>query len=261
MSRDDPDFIDSVEKALRVLEVFTAEQPALKMAQVAEMTGLTRATVRRLLLTFQRLGFVESEGSEFRLTPRVLRIGYAYLSSLPLWDYAQGSLRELAEDLNETCSAATLDGDDIVYVARVPARRSLSLTLTVGSRLPAYPTSMGRVLLAGLPEEALEAHLARTMLEPLTPNTVTDVEGFRAILAEVSRAGYAVVDGEREVGVRSAGAPIFGPGGQVIAAINVSVNAARVPMRELRSTMVPRLLATAADISDRIAPLTSQVSG
>jgi IclR family transcriptional regulator, pca regulon regulatory protein len=255
MSRDDPDFIDSVEKALRLLLAFSADEPFLRVSRAAEVTGLSRATARRLFLTFERLGLVEQSDGAYRLTPRVLRIGYSYLSSLPIWEHAQDRLRTLADALNESCSAATLDGNDIVYVVRIPAKRSMSLTLSVGSRLPAYPTSMGRVLLAALPADALERYLEETVLEPLTSNTVTDVDQFRSILEAVRAHGYAVLDGEREVGVRSAAAPVHDHGGRVIAAINVSVNAARVSMQTLTEEMVPKLRDAADDLSARIGVL------
>ena len=258
MARDDPDFIDAIEKAMRVIQVFSASEPELRLSRVAELTGLTRASSRRLLLTFERLGFVESDGVLFRLTPRVLRIGYSYLSSLPFSEHIQGELRSLAEEFNEACSAATLDGDEIVYVARVPAKRTMSLTLTVGSRLPAYPTSMGRVLLAGLPDEMLDEYLARVKVEQLTPNTVSDSDRLRAIIAETRVSGFAIVDGEREIGVRSAAAPIHNASGDVLAAINISVNAARVPLDYLKDSIVPRLKETAAEISRNIEPIAAQ---
>jgi IclR family transcriptional regulator, pca regulon regulatory protein len=258
MTREDPDFLDAVEKAMRVIQAFSATEPALRITRVAELTGLTRATARRLLLTFERLGFVESSDGVFRLTPRVLRIGYSYLSSLPFAEHIQGELRSLAEEFNESCSAATLDGEEIVYVARVPAKRSMSITLAVGSRLPAYPTSMGRVLLAGLSDEALEEYFSRAAIQPLTAQTVTNRERLRAIIAETQSNGFAIVDGEREEGVRSAAAPIRASTGQVLAAINISVNAARVPLEYLQESIVPRLKATAAEISRNIDPISLQ---
>jgi IclR family pca regulon transcriptional regulator len=258
MTREDPDFLDAVEKAMRVILAFSATEPALRITRVAELTGLTRATARRLLLTFERLGFVESNDGLFRLTPRVLRIGYSYLSSLPFAEHIQGELRSLAEEFNESCSAATLDGEEIVYVARVPAKRSMSITLAVGSRLPAYPTSMGRVLLAGLSDEALEEYFSRTTIQQLTAQTVTNRERLRAIIAETQSNGFAIVDGEREEGVRSAAAPIRASTGQVLAAINISVNAARVPLEYLQESIVPRLKATAAEISRSIDPISLQ---
>jgi IclR family pca regulon transcriptional regulator len=258
MAKEDPDFIDAVEKAMRVIQAFSATEPELRMIRVAELTGLTRATARRLLLTFERLGFVESKDGLFRLTPRVLRIGYSYLSSLPFAEHIQGDLRSLAEEFNESCSAATLDGEEIVYVARVPAKRSMSITLAVGSRLPAYPTSMGRVLLAGLSDEALDDYFSRADIRQLTANTVTNSQQLRAILAETRSNGFAIVDEEREEGVRSAAAPIRASTGQVLAAINISVNAARVPLEYLRESIVPRLKETAAEISRSIGPITPQ---
>lgn len=252
MSREDPDFLDSVEKAFRLLRVFSADVPELTVSRAAELTGLTRPTARRLLMTFLRLRLVECDRGVYRLTPRVLTIGHSYLSSLPLWDHAQGRLRALAEEINEACSAATLDDKDIVYVARVPAKRSMSLTLTIGSRLPAYPTSMGRVLLASLSDDAFEQYLATTTFEELTPHTVTDKARFREIVAEVRQHGYAIVDGERELGVRSAAAPVLSRAGTPIAAMNVSVNAARVSLAELTHSLVPKLQEAADDISKNI---------
>jgi IclR family transcriptional regulator, pca regulon regulatory protein len=258
MTREDPDFLDAVEKAMRVIQAFSATEPALRITRVAELTGLTRATARRLLLTFERLGFVESNDGLFRLTPRVLRIGYSYLSSLPFAEHIQGELRSLAEEFNESCSAATLDGEEIVYVARVPAKRSMTITLAVGSRLPAYPTSMGRVLLAGLSDEALEEYFSRATIQQLTAQTVTNRERLRAIIAETQSNGFAIVDGEREEGVRSAAAPIRASTGQVLAAINISVNAARIPLEYLQESIVPRLKATAAEISRNLDPISLQ---
>ena len=249
MSRRDPDVIDSVEKAFRLLQAFSAEHPALTVTEAAELTGLSRATARRILLTCVRLGYAETDDRRFRLTPRVLRLGYGYLSSLPIWDRAQSHLRALADEVRESCSAATLDGDEIVYVARVPANRSMSITLSVGSRLPAYPTSMGRVLLAALPEDDLRRYLDTVELRPLTANTITDAQAFATELDRARKRGYAMVDGEREEGVRSAAAPVRDRTGQVVAAVNVSVNAGRVTVKELRERCVPRLVETAAAIS------------
>ncbi|GHF80783.1 IclR family pca regulon transcriptional regulator [Amycolatopsis bartoniae] len=255
MSREDPDVIDSVEKAFRLLQSFSAERPAMTVSGAAAATGLTRATARRILLTLERLGFAETDGREFRLTPGVLRLGYGYLAALPFWEHAQPHLRALSDELREASSMATLDGGEIVYVVRVPASRSMTITLNVGSRLPAYPTSMGRVLLAALPDAELESYLDRTELERLTSHTITDRAELRAELQRVREQGYAVVDGEREEGVRSAAAPVRGSAGQVLAALNVSANAARVSLSELRTRFVPRLLETAEAITKDIAGL------
>ncbi|HEY3471505.1 MAG TPA: IclR family transcriptional regulator C-terminal domain-containing protein [Amycolatopsis sp.] len=255
MSREDPDVIDSVEKALRLLQSFSGEAPAMSVSEAAAATGLTRATARRLLLTFERLGFAETDGRRFQLTPRVLRLGYGYLAALPFWEHAQSHMRALSDEVKESSSLATLDGGEIVYVARVPASRMMTITFNVGSRLPAYPTSMGRVLLAALPPAELESYLDTTELKRLTASTITDRAKLEAELACVAEQGYALVDGEREEGVRSAAAPVRNAAGGVIAALNVSANAARVSVAKLREEFVPRLLETADAITKDIAGL------
>lgn len=249
MSREDPDVVDSVARALALLEAFDADHPTMTVSEAAEVTGLTRATARRILLTLVRLGFAAQDERSFRLTPRVLRLGFAYLSTTPASELAQPHMRALADRVRESCSMATLDAGEIVYLARVPASRSMTITLGVGARLPAYPTSMGRVLLAALPEDALEVYLAQTVLEPLTQHTVTDRDVLRKELAVVRQSGYAVNDQEREEGVRSAAAPVRDAAGQTVAAINVSVNAARLSMKQLVDEIVPLLQDTAAAIS------------
>lgn len=247
------DIIVSVERALGVLQLFSHEHPALTLSEAAVLSRLSRGTVRRILMTFEALGFAKREGRYYSLTPRTLTLGYGYLSSLPLWDRAQPHMRALADSLNESCSAATLDGQDIVYVARVPSRRAMSVTLSVGSRLPAYATSMGHVLLAGLSPEEFSKYLTHVKLEPLTSKTIVSPDKLTAELGRVRARGYAIVDSEREEGVRSAAAPVRDRMGTVIAAINVSTNAGRVSMRELRERFVPEVLEAAKRISDDLA--------
>lgn len=255
VSREDPDVIDSVEKAFRLLQAFSAQHPAMTVSEAAAATGLTRATARRILLTFTRLGFAATDGRSFRLTPGVLRLGYGYLAALPFWEYAQPHMRALSDEVRESSSMATLDRDEIVYVARVPAVRSMTITLAVGSRLPAYPTSMGRVLLAALPEPELKSYLDSVELRQLTSHTITDAGKLHDELLRVAERGYAVVDGEREEGVRSAAAPVRNSSGRVIAALNVSANAARVSLGQLRDVFVPKLIETANAITRDIAGL------
>jgi IclR family pca regulon transcriptional regulator len=255
VSRADPDYLDSVEKALRVLQLFSAEHPTLTVSQVAQAGQVSRPTARRILLTLVRLGFADADGSDYRLTPRVLRLGYAYLSSQPFWSHIDRPIRELSNALNESCSVATLDGAEIVYVVRSPAQRTISLTLSIGSRLPAFATSMGRVLLAALAPDKLDAFLATGPFPALTPHTVTDVSGLRAAIDEARTRGYAVVDEEREEGVRSAAVPIHGEDGETVAALNVSVNSGRIDLRRLTDVFVPELLETARRIDEAIASL------
>ncbi|HTT54844.1 MAG TPA: IclR family transcriptional regulator C-terminal domain-containing protein [Streptosporangiaceae bacterium] len=247
------DFVQSLDRGLAVIRCFSSERPSLTLSEVAERTGLTRAAARRFLLTLQELGYVGSSGRQFSLRPRVLALGYAYLSSFSVAQIAQPHLEDLAEELHESCSVSVLDGEDIVYVARASANRIMTIALTVGTRLPPYPTSMGRVLLAGLPGEELDAILGRTTLRQLTEHTVTDPAELREILAKVRAQGWAAVDQELEAGVRSIAVPIRDSSGRVVAAINASAHASRVPMRTLERQFLPRLLDAAAQIDAELA--------
>jgi len=251
-TRSERHFIQSLARGLAVLQVFSRQHPAVTLSEAASLTGLTRATARRILLTLEELGYVRTEGRRFLPTPRVLAIGYAYLSSLDLWEGAEPHMAELAERTGESCSAATLDGAEVVYVARVPARRVMAVNLSVGARLPAYPTSLGRVLLAALGPAALDEHLARSELRALTPRTVTDPARLRGILQEVRGQGWALVDQELEDGVRSIAAPVRDRAGRVVAAMNVSGHAGRVSVQQLREQFLPLLLAAAKQVSEQV---------
>jgi IclR family pca regulon transcriptional regulator len=234
-----------------VIQVFSRERPALTLSEVARLTGITRATARRILLTLEEIGHVRSDGRLFSLTPRVLSLGWAYLSSLNLWDVAQPHMEELADRTKESCSVATLDLPDVVYVARMPTRRIMTISLGVGTRLPAHCTGMGRVLLAALPDAELDAFLGDAPLEAFTERTITAPAGVRAEIERVRQSGWALVDQELEIGLRSIAAPLRTQGA-TIAALNVAVAAARVPLEELREAMLPELLRTAQLISDAL---------
>jgi IclR family transcriptional regulator, pca regulon regulatory protein len=246
-----PQSLQSLERGIAVIQVFSRERPALTLSEVARLTGITRATARRILLTLEEVGHVRSDGRLFSLTPRVLSLGWAYLSSLNLWETAQPMMEELAQRTNESCSAATLDLPDVVYVARVPTRRIMTISLGVGTRLPAYCTSMGRVLLAGLPDAEREIFLASARLERQTDRTITEPARLRAAVDEVRERGWALVDQELELGLRSIAAPLRA-GGQTIAALNVAVAAPRVGLGELRDTILPDLLNAARRISEAL---------
>jgi IclR family pca regulon transcriptional regulator len=246
--RDRRQSLQSLERGIAVIQVFSRERPALTLSEVARMTGITRATARRILLTLEEVGHVRSDGRLFSLTPRVLSLGWAYLSSLNLWEAAQPLMEELSERTNESCSAATLDLPDVVYVARMPTRRIMTISLGVGSRLPAHCTSIGRVLLAGLPDDELDAFLAEAELEAFTEHTITDRKRLRAAIDTVRAEGWAMVDQELEIGLRSISAPLR-VGGATIAAINLAAAAPRVPVDELRGVMLPELRRTAELIS------------
>jgi IclR family transcriptional regulator, pca regulon regulatory protein len=195
-----------------------------------------------------KLGYVRSDGREFSLRPRVLELGYAYLSGLTLPDVAAPHLEELVARLHESSSISILDGQHVVYVARVPTKRIMTVAISVGTRFPAFATSMGRVLLSGLSEEDLDRYLTEASFEPLTANTVTDPVRLKEIVLEVGSQGYAIVDQELEEGLRAIAAPIRGSGEGVTAAINVSAHASRVSLEAMRTELLPALLGTARQI-------------
>jgi IclR family transcriptional regulator, pca regulon regulatory protein len=244
----DSTFVQSLDRGLAVIRAFDAEHPRLGLSEVARATGLTRAAARRFLLTLVQLGYVRMEGREFSLRPRVLELGYSYLSGLTLPEVAEPHLETLVSEVHESSSVSVLDGDDIVYVARVPTKRIMTVLIAVGTRFPAHPTSMGRVLLAGLPQAELAGYLQRAEFVRYTDRTITDPVELRAEVEQVRRQGYAVVDEELEAGLRSAAAPIHGADGEVVAALNVSVHASRTSMQQLEHELVPALLQTARHI-------------
>ena len=243
-----PHFVQSLERGLAVIRAFDEQHPELTLSDVARSTGLTRAAARRFLLTLCDLGYVRSDGRWFSLTPRVLELGYAFLSSLSLTDVAEPHLERLVAEVHESSSVSVLDGADIVYVSRVPTSRIMTVSINVGTRFPAYATSMGRVLLAGLSEEALDAYLSEVALRPLSPRTVTSEDALRRELAKARRQGWALVDQELEEGLRSVAAPIRDRSGETVAAMNLSAHASRMTIDAARRTLVPPLLATAARI-------------
>ncbi len=220
---DSPDFVQSLARGLSVVRAFDREHPQLTLSEVAARVGLARAAARRCLLTLQHLGYVGARGRTFFLLPRVLELGYSYLSSLDLTDLAQRSMEELAQRVGLSCSMAVLDGHDIVYILRVPVRRVMSVALGVGARLPAFATSMGRVLLADLDEAALTQWLDGARLRALTPHTRTTPEALREELARVREQGYALVAQELELGLLSIAVPIRGAQRRAVAGLNVSL--------------------------------------
>lgn len=243
------DFIQSLERGLAVMNSFSRERTNQTLSEVAQMTGLTRATARRVLLTLTELGYVHQSSRSFSLTPKMLDLGYSYLSSLEVVEVAQQPMERLVEEVRESSSMSVLDGSEIVYVARVPTKRIMTIALALGSRLPAYPTSMGRVLLSGLPDSQIDEYIERTRLEKLTPHTVTDPDELRAAIDEVRAKGFALVDQELEEGVRSIAAPIVNGRREIIAAMNISCHASRVTLGQIRGEFRPKLIATANEIS------------
>jgi IclR family pca regulon transcriptional regulator len=241
-------FVQSLERGLSVITAFGPTSPALTLSEVARSTGLNRAAARRFLLTLVDLGYVRQEGKVFRLTPRVLALGYAFLSSMSLPGIAEPHLEWLVRQVHESSSLSVLDGHDIVYVARVPTSRIMTVAINVGTRFPAYATSMGRVLLAGLDDDALEEHLATVRLERFTSHTVASVDDLRTRVQEVRRQGYALVDQELEHGLRSLAAPVRNRAGTVVAAVNVSSHISRVTRDKARRELLPSLLKAVGEI-------------
>ncbi|AQQ54647.1 IclR family transcriptional regulator [Planococcus lenghuensis] len=251
------DYIQSLERGLEVIQAFSQKDPALTVSEAAKKTGLSRPTARRILLTLEHLGFVESRNNAFLLTPKTLSLGFAYLSSNNTWSIAHPIMRDFVSRTGESCSISILDGADILYVARVSAKRIMSINLDVGSRLPAYATSMGHVLLAGLSEQELDEYFESVQLEKFTDRTITDEEQLRHTLAEVRQKGWGGVDQQFEEGLRSIAVPISSPDGKVIAAINCSAHAGRISKQVLREEFLPILQNTAEKISQSIAAATN----
>lgn len=241
--------VQSLERGLAVLSAFTARETALTISQVAERTGLSRATARRLLLTLEQLGYVESNRREFSLTSAVLDLAKPFAGPVDPWGFAKPYLQSLTDRLEESASIAVLDGTDILYVARTPTRRLMTLAVTVGSRLPAHATSKGRVLLAFLPEAELEAYFRRSAIERYTDRTVVNEDALRAILKEIRTEGWAIVDQQLEEGLCSVAAPIVEPSGRVSAALSVCAHAGRVDPTTLRTEFLPLVLETARRVS------------
>ena len=241
-------YVQSLARGLSVISAFGPDTPELSLSDVARATGLTRAAARRFLLTLVDLGHVRQDGKLFRLTPRVLTLGYAYLSSLSLPGIAEPHLEQLVREVHESSSMSVLDGHDIVYVARVPTSRIMTVAINVGTRFPAYATSMGRVLLAGLDAPALDEHLATLDLEQFTDRTVTSLGDLRARIDETRAPGYALGDQEREHGLRSIAAPVRNRHGKVVAAVNVSSHVSRVTRDKARRELLPPLLRCVQEI-------------
>ncbi|MFG2062215.1 IclR family transcriptional regulator [Micromonospora sp. NPDC048871] len=247
------EFVQSLERGLAVIRAFDAEHPQLTLSEVARATGLTRAAARRFLLTLVELGYMHTDGRLFALRPRILDLGYAYLSSLSLPEVAQPHMEALVAEVHESCSVSVLDGDEVVYVARVPTKRIMTVGISVGTRFPAYATSMGRVLLAAQPTEWLDHYLATAQLRQLTRRTITDPAKLRTALNRIAGQGYAIVDQELEEGLRSLAAPIHREDGAVIAAVNVSAHASRGTFDAIRRELLAPLLATARRIEEDLA--------
>jgi IclR family pca regulon transcriptional regulator len=242
--------VQSFARGLSVIRAFNAERPSMTLSEVAAEAGLTRAGARRILLTLNQLGYVAAEGRQFRLTARILDLGFAYLSSMPFWDLAEPIMEALVDEVHESSSASVLDGTDIVYVLRVPTHKIMTISLGPGSRLPAYCTSMGRVLLSGLDDAEVDSVLRRSKIEARTTQTITDRSELRRVIAEVRHRGWALVNQELEEGLISISAPIRDRNGRILAALNVSGQANRTSPQQMVKRFLPPLRAAANRLSE-----------
>jgi IclR family pca regulon transcriptional regulator len=244
-------YVTALARGLSVMKAFDEQHASLTLSDVARIVGLPRASARRALLTLQSLGYVESNGRMFSLSPQVLTLARAYLASSPVPRVAQGFLENLSEGLGESCSLSILHGDEVIYIARSTRKRIGSLHRDVGAHLPAHCTSMGRVLLAALPDAQLSAFIAATKLNSFTPYTTIDKDELRDLIQRVRRNGYSLVDQELEIELRSIAVPVHNAGGRVIAAMNVSAQASRTTIKQ----MVDRFLPALRDAAMKMRPL------
>lgn len=246
----DPNFMASLARGLVVIQAFTPQTPQMTISQLSLRTGLSRAAVRRCLYTLSKLGFAGAEdGQRYSLRPKMLTLANTYTASSTLASAAQPILERMSAALGESFSVATLDGEDIVYIARTTVTRVMSVDLHIGSRLPAFCTSMGRVLLAYLPQDQLDLYLSRVTLTQYTPRTITSVDKLRLALRNVRRNGYALCDQELEIGLRSLAVPVYAPNGRVVATVNLSGNAPRMPMMDMQTRFLPHLRSAASELS------------
>lgn len=252
MDQERRDHLQTLERGLDVIAAFSGRGPLLTLSEIANVTGLSKPIVRRVMLTLERLGYARATANRFALTPKVLALGYAYLSSVRLTDVARPLMEELTDKLGVGTSLAALDGPDVVYIDRIQRGRVTSINLAVGTRLPAHATSMGHVLLAYAAPSDVEAVLAPSSLEALTEWTITDPAALRERLALVRERGWDAVDQELELGRRSAAAPIFDSEGRVIAALALSCGTLQCPMERLTGEILPPLRETARTISKQL---------
>ncbi|KIU53163.1 IclR family transcriptional regulator [Pseudomonas sp. 1239] len=249
----DPDFMTSLARGLAVVQAFQERKRHLTIAQISHRTEIPRAAVRRCLHTLIKLGYATTDGRTYSLLPKVLTLGHAYLSSTPLAVSAQPYLDRMSDQLHEACNMATLEGDDILYIARsATVQRLISVDLSVGGRLPAYCTSMGRILLAALDDATLHEYLEHADLQAKTSRTVHDPAALLEILQQVREQGWCVVDQELEQGLRSIAVPVYDASGQVLAALNISTHAGRVSRSELEQKFLPIMVAASRDLSTQL---------
>jgi IclR family transcriptional regulator, pca regulon regulatory protein len=249
----DKEFMATLAKGLALLGSFDKQRPAMTLSEAAKATGFSRATARRILRTLAELGYVVQSGREFSLSSGILKLGFAYLATQNWIEQASPLMRQLGEEFHESCSAAILEGTEIVYVARFPARRIMSVTLAVGTRLPAFHTSLGRIQLGFLDDAELWCRLRSLRIEAFTPSTITDVQALYERVREDHAQGFAIVDEELERGLRSIAVPVVDRAGEAIAGLNISTHSTRTTRNEMRDRFLPRLRTVAEQISASVA--------
>ena len=249
MEKSSDQFVQSFARGLSVIRCFGPNFREMTMTEIAKKTNLSRAGVRRILSTLQNLGYVRTDGRRFSLTPRILDLGYSYLSSLPFWDFAQPIMENLVTKVHESCSIAVLDGTDIVYVMRVSTRRILTTNISIGSRLPAYSQSMGRVLLGGITAEELDVYFATVELKSFTKRTVVDPVRLRKIIADDRKKGWSWVNGELEEGICGIAVPLMDSNARILAAMNIVTNTGRSSKSRAIKTFLPELTRAAEQIN------------
>lgn len=248
-ARDNRDYVSSLARGLEILRAFSRTRKRMTLSEVAAETGMTRAAARRFLLTLVREGYAETDGKLFDLTPQVLELGFSVISSIGIWDVARPFIKRLSEDIEESVSAAVLDGKDVVYVAGSQYHRVISVGVTVGSRLPAHCTATGRVLLSLHPEKEWDSLIKSLDLKPTTPQTVATRTAFKKVLRTVRSQGWSLVDQELEIGLLSIAVPLYRRSGEVAGAINVGVPSLRATPERMIETILPALQETAANIT------------
>lgn len=246
------EFLEALARGLRIMQAFNREQRQLTLSDIARLVDLSRATVRRTLYTLVHLGFAETDGRLFRLTPRVLTLASAYLTSNSISDILQPAVERLAAAVDEACSAAILDGDDVIMIAHATPNRVINVAAQIGFRLPAVSSSLGRVLLAALDDRKLESRLAKIKPEKLTPTTLVDRAALRQAIRKVRADGYSLVDQEAELGFRSISVPLRRLDGAVIASLNIGAHSRRCPIETMRNVFLPKLRALASELQSQM---------
>jgi IclR family transcriptional regulator, pca regulon regulatory protein len=247
-----PDFLEALARGLRIMQAFNRDRRQLTLSDIARLVDLPRASVRRTLHTLVHLGFAETDGRVFRLTPRILTLASAYLTSNAIADVLQPAVERLTAEVGEACSAAVLDGDDVIMIAHAAPNRVINLTAQIGFRLPAVSSSLGRVLLAAFDDRELESRLTRTKPEKLTPATAVDRVGLRQAIRKVREDGYSLVDQEVELGFRSISVPLRRLDGRVIASLNIGAHSRRCPTDTMRNVFLPKLRALATELQSQM---------